>query len=162
MEEWKVIEDFPDYSVSTLGRVRNDHTGRILHHKVNQSGLVFVGLRRDLHQEQRSLPLLVARAFLEDPPPSFDTPITINGDREDCRVYNLMWRPRWFSIQFNQQFKERYFGALDLPIRAVDTDEIFENTLEVAMRFGLLERDVVLSINNGTVVWPTWMKFELA
>ena len=30
MEEWRIIYDFPNYSVSNYGQVRNNTTGRIL------------------------------------------------------------------------------------------------------------------------------------
>lgn len=162
MSDWVPIPGFPEYSVSRLGQVRNDRTERLLHVNLNQYGVPFVGLMLERQQRQRSLALLVARAFLPVPPEAFDTPININGDRLDCHEENLMWRPRWFAIQFNQQFKERYENAFDVPVRAIETEEEFPNTLEVAKRYGLLERDVVLSMLNKTYVWPTYQLFELA
>ena len=29
-EQWQTIEEFPDYSVSNTGKIRNNKTGRIL------------------------------------------------------------------------------------------------------------------------------------
>ena len=63
-ENWKPIPFFDDYSVSDHGRIRSDKSGRILALNENQYGLVQVGLMRDGVQYHRSVPLLVAKAFL--------------------------------------------------------------------------------------------------
>ncbi len=101
-EIWRPIEAFPGYSVSDHGRIRADKSGRILQLNLNQYGLVQVGLMREGVQYHRSVPLLVARAFLEPPFEPFDTPINLDGDRHNNHVDNLVWRPRWFAIRYNQ------------------------------------------------------------
>src|SRR5262245_2607454 len=98
-EMWAPIEDFPDYSVSNQGRIRSDRFDRVLAVSLTQYGLVQVGLRRGHTQHNRSVPLLVAKAFVPEVPGPFDTPINLNGDREDNRAANLKWRPRWFAIR---------------------------------------------------------------
>lgn len=162
-EEWVAVEEFPGYSVNPLGQVRKDSTGRVLHTRINQYGVPYVGLLQD-HWKQcvRSLPKLVATAFISQPNPIFDTPINLNGDRTDCRVENLMWRPRWYAIHYANQFKERYDNSIEVPIREMESGEEFEDSLSAACRFGLLEREVVLSILNHTLAWPTYQQFELA
>ena len=83
MEIWSEIENFPDYSVSNFGRIRSNRTDRILALNKNQFGVLQVGLMRDGQQWHRSVPLLVAKAFIPQPRGSFDTPINLNGDRTD-------------------------------------------------------------------------------
>lgn len=162
MEVWVPIQDFPGYSVSSFGRVRRDASGRILRVKVTQYGVPYVGLMRNWDQHQRSLALLVANAFLVPPSGAFDTPINLNGNRFDCSIENLMWRPRWFAVKYNQQFTHgRYDRPLLAPIRAIDTGETFRDSFEAAQRYGLLERDLVLSIFHNTVTWPTYQTFEV-
>lgn len=159
---WKTIPDFPIYSVSDFGLVRNDVTGRIMRSKVNQFGIPYVGLMKDGVQYQRSVPRLVALMFIPQDLDTFDTPISLNGDRFNCAVENLMWRPRWFAIQYHQQFKNPYQNHIGRPLRAIDDEEVFRNSFDVSVRYGLLERDVVLSILNKTYVWPTYQVFEIA
>jgi hypothetical protein len=91
----------------------------------------------------------------------FDTPINLDGDRVNCQAVNLMWRPRWYAVQYAHQFKDPYDKPILVPVRAVDTGEEFENSLQAACRYGLLEREVVLSIINHTLAWPTYQQFEL-
>jgi hypothetical protein len=159
-EEWKEIEWFPPYSVSSMGRIRNDDTGRILETNLNQYQVLFVGLMRDGRQHHRSVAKLVAHAFIDPPYRSFDTPINLNGDRRDCRVENLALRPRWFAVKYNQQFRERYDYGFPNRVRNEKTGEIYENSWECAIANGLLERDLVMSIFNRTYVWPLYVTFK--
>lgn len=161
MEQWREIRDFPGYSVSTSGRVRNDMTDHIMALSRNQQGIVYVGLTRDRDQHQRSVALLVATAFIPRPFGPYDTPINLDGDRTNNYIDNLMWRPRWFAIFYHKQFKVRYRHHIHRPIIDTQTKEVCPNSFECATRYGLLEKDLVLSIHNNTVVWPTYQKFEI-
>jgi hypothetical protein len=158
-ENWKPIELFPGYSVSDWGRVRSNKSGRILAVTPNQSGVIQVGMMRNGVQYHRSVPLLVAKAFLEQPSGPFDTPINLDGDRRNNHVDNLIWRPRWFAIKYNQQFRYPYDRPIDSPIIDLKTRELCENSLDCAKKYGLLEQDLVLSILNRTYVWPTYQEF---
>ena len=158
-EEWAPIEWFPEYEVSNYGRVRTNKSGRILRLNMNQSGLLQVGLMHEGEQKHRSVPLLVAKAFLPPPPRAFDTPINLDGDRSNNHVENLLWRPRWFAIRYNQQFRYDYDNSILSPIVDLKTGEVSENSFECAKRYGLLEKDLVLSILNRTYVWPTYQEF---
>jgi hypothetical protein len=161
MTEWTPVEGFPDYSVNPLGQVRKDASGRLLVPRVNQYGVPYVGLMREGVQVIRSLPRLVAKTFLSPQSPIFDTPINLDGDRLNCAVANLAWRPRWYAVYYVNQFKERYENPIEAPVRAVHEDEVFPDSLTAGCRYGLLERVVVLSILNHTLAWPTYQLFEL-
>lgn len=160
---WVPVQGFPGYSVNPLGHVRKDSTGRILHTRLNQYGVPYVGLMREWRQCIRSLPRLVAMAFLPEPNAVFDTPINLDGDRSNCAADNLMWRPRWYAIRYVNQFgEERYDHSILAPVRALETEETFSDSLAAACRYGLLEREVVMSVLNKTPTWPTYQMFELA
>lgn len=160
-EEWKIIESFPDYSVSNYGRVRTDKSGRILRCNENQYGLLQVGLMHEGVQKHRSVPLLVAKAFLPEVPGPFDTPINLDGDRHNNRVENLMWRPRWFAVKYNQQFRYPYEHRINELVMNLETKEIFQNSFECAKYYGLLEDQLVESIMLRTYAWPTFYQFGI-
>ena len=66
VETFKTIEGFENYSVSDLGNVRNDKTGRIL--KVNdRDGYFQVNLRKNKTRHTKKIHQLVAKAFLLNP-----------------------------------------------------------------------------------------------
>jgi hypothetical protein len=158
-EQWITIYEFSDYSVSNYGRVRSDKTGRILSLSQTQFGLVNVGMMRNGVQYHRSVPLLVARAFLPIRPGPFDTPINLDGDRYNNRVDNLIWRPRWFAIKYNRQFRYPYHNPITTSIVDVKSGEVSLDSFECAKRYGLLEEEVVISVLNRTYVWPTYQEF---
>lgn len=160
-DEWVPIDGFPGYSVNPLGQVRKDSSKHLLAIRVNQYGVPYVGMMRDWRQCIRSLPRLVANAFIPQPNAIFDTPINLDGDRTNCHVHNLAWRPRWYAVRYANQFKERYDNPIDAPVRDDDTDVEFPNSLAAACTYGLLEREVVLSILNNTLTWPTYQRFVI-
>jgi hypothetical protein len=160
-EKWKSIQNFENYSVSDWGRVRSEKSGRILALSQNQFDVVYVGLVRDGKQYHRSVPLLVANAFIPRQFEPYDTPINLSGDRWNNSVSNLVWRPRWFAIKYNQQFKFPYEYPIIYPIEDIKTGEVSQDSFDCARRYGLLEKDLVLSILNRTYVWPTYQQFRV-
>ncbi len=160
--EWKEIPEFPGYSISDEGHVRNDDTGRILVLTQNQHGVSQVGIMCEGTQYKRGVALLVASAFLHRPrSEAFDTPINLDGDRRNNHLSNLMWRPRWFAIKYHRQFHNDKRGFRD-PVVDAHTMEWFPSSWEAAIKFGLLDREIMLATLNRTYVWPTYQEFRLA
>jgi len=160
MSEWVPIQGFPGYSINRDGQVQHDKNQRLLRPRYNQYGTPYVGLMREWQQCSRSLPKLVALAFLGPPTDIFNTPIQLDGDPGNCHVDNLMWRPRWYAVHYKRQFEERYDYPIDEPVHAIEEREIFPDSFAAARRYGLLEKEVVLSIKNNTPAWPTYQQFE--
>lgn len=86
MEEWKLINGY-DYSVSSLGRIRNNRTGRILKGVPNTFGYLQVFLYKNGRSKRFTVHQLVASYFLLD---QMGKEINhINEDKLDNRVENL-------------------------------------------------------------------------
>lgn len=158
MEIWLDIPEFPGYSVSNYGWVRNNETGQTLVCSKNQHDILHVGLYKEKQQHRRSVIVLVANAFLEPPVrEAFDTPIQLDGDVYNTSAANLVWRPRWFARQYKRQFRDGVF--YDDPLVEVNTGETFDNYHEAVVKYGLLARDLRISILNRTYVFPTYQVF---
>lgn len=161
METWLEIFEFPGYSVSSWGRVRNDYSGRVLTLLRNQHGVTHVGMNRGGIQHKRGVAKLVAERFLthktED---DFDTPIHLDGDRTNNEATNLAWRPKWFADMYTRQWNTR--GArIVVPIVDIDSGERYVDSTDAARTHGLLERDILESVSTGVKVFPTLQRFEI-
>ena len=161
-EAWRMIKEFPDYSVSTYGRVSSGHYGRLLTPSSARYDIPTVGLVRDGVQYRKAVPLLVANAWLPQPELDiFDTPIHLDGDRRNCRADNLMWRPRWFAIAFHKERRTDIFPKWKASFEIVETGEIFEHPRVCAMRYGVLEMDIGLALSNEeNRVFPQWFHYK--
>jgi hypothetical protein len=66
LEEWRRVGGFDNYSVSNLGNVRNDVTGRILRPGTCHGGYLKVNLCQNGRQSTKYVHKLVATAFIGD------------------------------------------------------------------------------------------------
>lgn len=143
-EIWAFIPDFPLYSISTHGRVLNNRTSRILSTSTTSFGHVKVKLRPPQGVARTmSVPLLVAKAFLEPPDPRCDNVILLDGNLQNVHVDNLGLRPRWFAWKYTRQLHvEHHQPYHTMPIYCEDTDRWYSSTIECGMEHGLLFRDI--------------------
>lgn len=93
MEEWRKVEGFPNYSVSNLGNVRNDETGRILKPAVNSRGYPQVFLSKNKKKTSQLVHRLVAVAFCEQPE-ECDQVDHIDQHKTNNHYLNLRWVTR--------------------------------------------------------------------
>jgi hypothetical protein len=161
VERWQVIPGFSNYGVSDHGQIVNRVTEHVLAQAMNQYGVVFVGLFRQGEQFKRSVPKLVATAFIPNSFEAYDTPINVDGNRWNNHVNNLLWRPRWFAVKYNRQFRMDTGFHIPFPIEDIKTGEVTANSLECARMYALLEKDIYLSIYHRTYTWPTHQQFRI-
>lgn len=159
-EDWFVLVDFPDYSISTFGEIINNDTKRLMKQSLTPRGSVKVGLIKDGRQHSRIVKLLVARTFVYGETEIFDTPINLDGNHRNNRVDNLVWRPRWFALNYVRQFKTPNQNHNIGPVLDCDSGELYENIKAAAIENGLLIDDIFQCCVTGDRVFPTWQKFS--
>jgi hypothetical protein len=95
--EWRKIEGY-DYSISSLGQVRNDRTGRILKPWKHRDGYFQVTLYKNGKQKWSLVHRLVAMFFILNPEnkPEINHKNLIKADN---RVENLEWCTAKENIQ---------------------------------------------------------------
>lgn len=136
IEEWRKIEDYPNYSVSNLGRVRNDKTGRILAaHKWGE-------LRTYLHvilytgshasRKSHSIHRLVAQAFVPNPDNKPEVNHLDGNGLNNCAL-NLEWTSRSENMIHAREVLHR--GHLRKVIR-LDDGQVFNTLTEAAQACG--------------------------
>ena len=99
LEEWKIIDDFPNYSISNTGKVRKNATGKLLSLRHNHHGYLMCWLYNNNHKKGLQVHRLVDAAFIRKPLVN-EVIDHINGVRDDNRVCNL----RWCTVQENNAF----------------------------------------------------------
>jgi hypothetical protein len=105
MEEWKQIKDYPNYSVSCFGNVRNDKTGKLLsNNRLRGKGYNSVALYNGKgERKDKSTHKLVGEAFIENPN-NYDQIDHIDNDKLNNNISNL----RWVNNSLNQRNVEKY------------------------------------------------------
>lgn len=158
MEKWVQSYQFPGYSVSDQGRVRNDDRERILTVRHLPTGHLAVSLTKDGVQVCRSLAKIVASSFVPGYSEIFNTPIHLDGDRKNCWAENLLWRPRWFSFKYHTQFTANI--PKHRPLRRTETGEVFGSGWPWVTNEGLLYYQILEAASKGGSVFPTGDHFE--
>lgn len=161
-EKWEEIREFPQFAVSNYGEILNLKTKRYRRVMSNAQGVAMITVAASGRIWTRGLALLVAGAFLPNPEELiFRTPINLDGDRMNCRVDNLLWRPRWFSVKYHRQFFQSEFHHANPRLELLDTGEEFIGVKEPAIKYGLHYVDIFNSAWNETPVFPTRQTFRL-
>ena len=93
-EQWKEIKDYPNYAVSTYGRVLNIKTGTMIWPSVNkQTGTLSLKLRKDGKSKRFTVARLVADAFIPNPNNSKYVQRWDKNPRNN-HVENLKWHEK--------------------------------------------------------------------
>lgn len=163
-EQWAVIEEFPTYSISSLGRVYNHKYDIFMRTNPNNHGHIKITLTDEDTGERydRSVPKLVAKAFVEPPNALCDQIVILDGDFTNIVASNLVWRPSGFAYRYTRQLKEQQpVHFHNLPILNVTTRDRYASVIHAGMAEGLLFEHVWRSTYSQLEVFPQGYIFEV-
>ena len=147
-EIWKLVADYPNYSVSNYGRVRNNKTGYILKPLEVGFGYVVVELWNKNGPKSKKIHRLVAEAFLPNPDkkPQVNH---IDGNKKNNRLDNLEW------VTASENMKHSYDSKIrvphqERPVRIVETGEIFKSVKECAEKIEGHDCDISRCLRQST------------
>lgn len=138
MEIWLPIEDYPNYEVSSEGRVRNIKAGKILKQQINHNGYNCLTLRKDKVQYNARVHRLVADAFYDGDHRDLDVN-HIDGNKTNNFIGNLEWCTRKENVQhaFHKGLRvSNDFGKGRIKIRDISTGRVYDSINECARVLG--------------------------
>lgn len=121
VEEWRTIEEFPSYEVSSFGNIRNKKTPD-RYHSLNVSGrgrnYYSVTFSVNNVQTRRNVHRLVAKAFIPNPN---NLPEINHKDENGLnnRVENLEWCDRRYNLMWGNR-TQKFIDAKSIPILQCD------------------------------------------
>lgn len=158
MEEiWKRIEEYPNYEVSNMGRVKNVNRNIILTPLDNGKGYKYVQLWKG-GRHKYYIHRLVANSFI--PNPENRTEVDhINGDPSDNRAENLRWATKFENMnnpvttnRMSTAKKNQEKGNHQTPITQYDLNGNFIKeypTIKEAVMETGTNRTSIISCANG-------------
>ena len=93
LEQWRLISEFPNYMVSSCGRVMNIRTFRVLRPQNNRGEYLFVDLCSNVKTSHKNMHRLLAEAFILN---LTDLPCVDHKNRNSLNnhISNLRWCTR--------------------------------------------------------------------
>ena len=141
MEEWKSIEEFPNYEISSLGNVKNIITGKVLKNSV-KGGYCHVSLTNEKYKKTLLVHRLVALAFIENPENKTDVNHKDKNKLNIC-VSNLEWMSR------RENNIHRCQGLKITCNKNKEVLRIDKNTNEILEKYNSIELAGIWVFNNG-------------
>lgn len=162
-EFWRKIPGFPNYSISNIGRVRDDYQNRLVAVSRQQDGHLKISMwSEDGCRYTRSVALMVAEAFVECPDELSDHVILLDGKFNNVAATNMAWRPRWFAWKYTRQLQGRIvIPYQNLAVYNCTNRRRYPSIVACGKREGLLFEDIWSSVNTGRSVYPQHYVFRI-
>lgn len=144
MEEWRVIHNFPNYSVSNFGNVKNNNTNKLF--RLNaKNGYQNVTLINNLGKKNFRVHRLVALAFIPNPENKPEVN-HLDKNKLNNNINNLEWNTRLENCQ-HRSVGLVYESNRNIPIYRLD-----KNSKEVLEIYNSIEDAGIWVLNNNLTV----------
>jgi len=149
MEEWRTINQFPNYDVSNFGNVRNNKTTKMMK-LCRKSGYYHVSLTNEICKKTLKVHRLVALTFIENPENKSDV-----NHKDKNKLNNHINNLNWMTRKENNIHRcegVKITCNKNKPLFRIDkdTDEILEkyNSIELAGTWAF-QNGYTKTIHNG-------------
>lgn len=144
-ETWKVISEFPNYSVSDCGRIKNNINGNILVGGKDRDGYRQVTLSYDGRQYNRRICRLVAIAFIPNPN-NLPQVNHKNENRDIDTVDNL----EWCTSKYNNNYGSRT-QKTRRKVRCVENNTSYNGVRVASRELNIPYQNIIKSCQTGNI-----------
>lgn len=135
--QWKEIKNWPGYSISDEGQVRNDKTGTLRVASLTSDGYLNLTIEQDGVAKCKTIHRLVMEAFC----PTENPALQVNhkdGDRTNNRLDNLEWVTREQNLAARDMSRVAETLKKQVLVKYVDGhEEVYPSLRECARRLGI-------------------------
>lgn len=130
-ERWKIIEEYPLYMVSNLGRIKNIETGHILIGGFDRDGYRQVTLQAGSKQVCRRICRLVAIAFIPNP-----NNLPCVNHKDEIKTNDCDWNLEWCTYKYNNTYGDR-LKSFSTSVWCVELQRMFKSMREAEKETGV-------------------------
>ncbi|ARQ94542.1 HNH endonuclease family protein [Weissella phage PWc] len=148
IEKWQPVnEKLGDYSISTLGRIKNNKTGKIRKENYDKNGYAVMTLRNTPDITYCRVHRLVAQAFIPNPESKPEVH-HINHDINNNRVENLMWvnQDEQYDEHWHDKFNTKVKNSKSKPIMVGDVKYV--SISDAARNLGISDATIRCHLKN--------------
>ena len=161
IEEWRAINGHPSYSVSNIGRIRSEKTGKILHSRSYNNSYVRVDIPIGSKKSITKLVhRLVAEAFIPNPEQKPEVN-HIDGNKMNNIVENLEWVTssenqkhrfyalhKYYSDEKMRDITEKAAAYHKKKVKCLTDGAIYDSIKEAAQCTGISRHSISKCVNN--------------
>lgn len=157
--EWRPVNNFPDYLVSTTGLVKSLKSGKehILQSATNGPGYLQVNLYLNGKAQRKYVHRLVAEAFLSD----YTASLQVNH-LDEVKTNNNVTNLEMVTAKENVNYgtrNERVMKKLSKSIKCTTTGQIFESQQSASRQLGI-SRQSIYKVLKGLLHHTQGLHFE--
>jgi hypothetical protein len=141
MEEWRIIKDSPNYSVSNLGNVKNNKTTKILKKNL-KGGYYNISLSNEFNRKTFKVHRLVALEFITNPENKSDV-----NHKDKNKINNNIENLEWMSRLENNIHRCKGLTMITNKNKEILRFDI--NTIELLETYNSIELAGEWALNNG-------------
>lgn len=144
-EEWKIIDEFPKYSVSNKGRIKNNKQGNILIGGYDRDGYRQVTLSNSEKQYNRRICRLVAKAFIPNP-----NNYPIVNHKDECKDNDNVNNLEWCTVEYNNNYGHRN-EKVRKPVKCIETNIIYKGLRDAEKQTNICHSNISRACRFNTV-----------
>lgn len=142
-EIWKAIDEFPTYSVSNNGRVRNNKRNYILQGGYDKDGYRQVTLSCNNEQYNRRICRLVAIAFIPNP-----NNLPQVNHKDENREHDWVGNLEWCSSIYNNNYGMRTQSTRK-SVKCIETGIVYNGVRVASRECNIPHQNIGKACRNG-------------